>query len=60
MCVWDGMETATLIGAVHSDPRIQAWNDRPGSDVRYMLSWNPHVGEQIKEIDEEQDRDERR
>jgi len=59
--VFDGLQNiATLIGAVHSDPRIQAWNDRPGSDVRYMLSWNPHVGEQIKEIDEEQDRDERR
>jgi hypothetical protein len=28
--------------------------------TRFSLSWNPHVGEQIKEIDEEQDRDERR
>jgi glutathione S-transferase len=55
--VFDGLRHLTrLIGAVHSDPRIQAWNNRPDSYANYALSWNPSVGDHVKKIDEEQDR----
>jgi len=55
--VFDGLRNITrLIGAVHNDPRIQAWNNRPDVYVNYSLSWNPSVGDHVKKIDEEQDR----
>jgi len=55
--VFDGLRNITrLIGAVHNDPRIQAWNNRPDSYENYELSWNPTVGDYVKKIDEEQDR----
>jgi glutathione S-transferase len=55
--VFDGLRNITrLIGAVHKDPRIQAWNNKPGSGANYNLSWNPSIDDQIKKIDEEQDR----